>query len=187
MWAGSVRRRVVAEYPIAATTRSHYNYVNGDPLNATDPTGLRCWGWIAFGPFGCRSFVKGAVVAFNQAMQQLAIAQAAEGGVVPCTYHRLENATTQTPETGRLQRESGEIWGYTPTTGFQPAVQAYEGPLPEGAHGIEFVTYVDPSRTLPAPGGRTEVRWEPPVVPVEYDTTTRKDKAILRVIVTKLR
>lgn len=65
-------------------------------------------------------------------------------------YHRLESPT-QTPETARLQEESGEIWGHPPRYSDIPAVQAYTGPLPEGRRGIEFVTDVPPD-PLPAPG-----------------------------------
>src|SRR5947209_1015424 len=54
-------------------------------------------------------------------------------------YHRLESPT-QTPETARQQEQSGEIWGRAPQQSSIPAVQAYVGPLPVGARGIEFYT-----------------------------------------------
>jgi hypothetical protein len=41
--------------PMVATTLSPYGYVAGNPLNATDPTGLMCglWGAAAFWSSGC--------------------------------------------------------------------------------------------------------------------------------------
>jgi hypothetical protein len=59
-------------------------------------------------------------------------------------FHRLESPT-QTPDVARLQQRSGEIWGRTPKGGLEPTVQAYRGPLPEGARGIEFFTDVVPN------------------------------------------
>lgn len=60
-------------------------------------------------------------------------------------YHRLESPT-QSPAIARIQEQNGEIWGRPPYNGNIPAVQAYVGPLPEGARGIEFRTNVPPNR-----------------------------------------
>ncbi len=81
-------------------------------------------------------------------------------------FHRLESLT-QTPEVAQLQEQSGEIWGTTPRWGFEPTVQAYEGPLPEGARGVEFNTEFGPNRSAPpgqawwqeGPGVRVEGDW----------------------------
>jgi RHS repeat-associated protein len=58
-------------------------------------------------------------------------------------YHRLESPT-QSPKVARLQETSGEIWGRAPRGSDIPKVQAYAGPLPPGARGIEFTTSVAP-------------------------------------------
>jgi hypothetical protein len=54
-------------------------------------------------------------------------------------YYRLESPT-QTPDIARQQKQSGEIWGRSPQQSTIAAVQAYIGPLPAGARGIEFYT-----------------------------------------------
>ncbi|MGH9125385.1 MAG: hypothetical protein ACRDZ8_11770 [Acidimicrobiales bacterium] len=55
-------------------------------------------------------------------------------------FHRLESPT-QTPEVAVLQQDSGEIWRRASRWGTgEPVVQAWNGPLPEGARGIEFYT-----------------------------------------------
>jgi hypothetical protein len=67
------------------------------------------------------------------------------------TYHRRESPT-QTPEVARLQEESLEIWGTPPKNINQsdiPKVQAYEGPLPADARGIEFTTDIGPDPCTP--------------------------------------
>ena len=61
------------------------------------------------------------------------------------TYHRLESPT-QPPEVAAQQVASGEVWGRPPRGSYIPKVQAYSGPLPEGARGIEFTTDVPPDR-----------------------------------------
>ena len=58
-------------------------------------------------------------------------------------FHRIETPT-QTAEVAHLQELVGEIWGATPRDGFEPTVQAFRGPLPAGARGIEFWTYARP-------------------------------------------
>jgi hypothetical protein len=67
----------------------------------------------------------------------------------PCTpaygpFHRLESPT-QTPETAGLQQQNGELWGKTARYSSVPSVKAYNGPLPDGARGVEFYTDVPPS------------------------------------------
>jgi len=60
-------------------------------------------------------------------------------------FHRLESLT-QTPEVAQLQEESGEIWGRASRWGTgEPVVQAWNGPLPEGARGVEFFTNAPPT------------------------------------------
>ncbi|WP_214409289.1 polymorphic toxin-type HINT domain-containing protein [Sphaerisporangium fuscum] len=58
-------------------------------------------------------------------------------------FHRIET-DSQPVEAARMQVESQEMWGRTPAGGLAPTVQAYHGPLPEGARGIEFYTTVRP-------------------------------------------
>ncbi|MGW7531333.1 WXG100-like domain-containing protein [Amycolatopsis sp. NPDC054798] len=58
-------------------------------------------------------------------------------------YHRLESRT-QSAETAKLIEESSQVWGKTPRHGANPAVQAWNGPLPPGKRGVEFYTDVKP-------------------------------------------
>ncbi|WP_409464318.1 hypothetical protein [Amycolatopsis sp. GA6-003] len=58
-------------------------------------------------------------------------------------YHRLESPS-QSPETARLIEESNEVWGRTPRHGSNPAVRAWNGPLPPDRRGVEFYTDVKP-------------------------------------------
>ncbi|MFB9924356.1 hypothetical protein ACFORO_10775 [Amycolatopsis halotolerans] len=58
-------------------------------------------------------------------------------------YHRLESRS-QSPETAKLIEESNEVWGRTPRHGSNPAVQAWNGPLPSDRRGVEFYTDVKP-------------------------------------------
>jgi len=58
-------------------------------------------------------------------------------------YHRYQ----QDPSLAAKQQASGEIWGRAARNVFAseiPKVKAYEGPLPPGERGIEFVTDVSP-------------------------------------------
>jgi hypothetical protein len=68
-------------------------------------------------------------------------------------YHRV-SSPTQSFQDAKLQRRSGELWGYTARGGRFPEVKAYRGPLPAGATGLEFRAPVVPGHTF----GR-EVRW----------------------------
>jgi hypothetical protein len=58
-------------------------------------------------------------------------------------YHRFESPT-QTPGTAIVQEKSLKIWGQPSKFVGTPYVQAYKGPLPKGARGIEFRTNVAP-------------------------------------------
>ncbi len=72
-------------------------------------------------------------------------------GNVPVIYgpfHRVESPT-QTPEVARLIIESGRLFGQgqRQVGGGRgiPVVQAYNGPLPAGVRGIEFMTPIRPA------------------------------------------
>jgi hypothetical protein len=90
----------------------------------------------------------------------------------PRVYHRLESPT-QTAIDAREQAASMEIWGYPPFGSDIPKVKAYEGPLPDGKRGIEFLTSIPPDSGAP----RGQAYWfrEKPGVRLEAD------RAILRV------
>jgi len=66
-------------------------------------------------------------------------------------FHRLESPT-QTQETAALQVQSQEVWGQPSRFSDIPAVKAYNGPLPNGARGIEFTTVVRPTPGATTPG-----------------------------------
>ena len=72
-------------------------------------------------------------------------------------YHRLQS-TTQTAEHAALQEQSGELWSRTNRGGHGPSVDAYLGPLPPGARGVEFTTDTPPDTGTP-PG---YARWTGP-------------------------
>ncbi|NYV74335.1 RHS repeat-associated core domain-containing protein [Streptomyces sp. UH6] len=75
-------------------------------------------------------------------------------------FHRKESPT-QTPEHARLQQESGELWGgVSPRLGGEEAARAHDGPLPEGARGVEFYTTIRPRPTFAG-----QVWWEVGKVP----------------------
>ena len=78
----------------------------------------------------------------NLATEAAGLADDAAGSYGP--FHRLESPT-QTPATAALQEANGEVWGATARGGLNPAVKAYQGPLPPGARGVEFTTPVRPS------------------------------------------
>jgi RHS repeat-associated protein len=64
-------------------------------------------------------------------------------------FHRLESPT-QTPAVAALIEQSGELWGTSMRQvgggrSMIPVAQAYTGPLPQGARGIEFYTTVAPA------------------------------------------
>lgn len=72
-------------------------------------------------------------------------------------YHRLKSPT-QSDSTALKQHRSSEIWGRPRRDSDIPQVQAYVGPLPPNAGGIEFTTPVRPDGGTP-PG---QVRWTGP-------------------------
>jgi hypothetical protein len=58
-------------------------------------------------------------------------------------FHRIQSA-----KLNDLVEKTGRIWGRPARNIFQtpfPAAKAWIGSLPEGAHGIEFFTPVEPS------------------------------------------
>ena len=70
--------------------------------------------------------------------------------------YRLQSST-QSDEVAKKQQESNEIWGRARCQSDIPQVQqAYLGPLPEGADGIEFTTTVAPDQ------GTVNARWTGP-------------------------
>ena len=72
-------------------------------------------------------------------------------------FHRLRS-TTQTDEVAAQQSESLEVWGRPRQYSNIPQVQAYMGPLPATAAGVEFYS-LPPPDTGTAPG---HVRWTGP-------------------------
>ncbi|MBS1955277.1 MAG: hypothetical protein JST89_13915 [Cyanobacteria bacterium SZAS-4] len=64
----------------------------------------------------------------------------------PGRYHRLESPT-QSPAVARTQETTREIWGKVNRGGMEPTVDAYRGPLPKTARGVEFMT-----DAVPRPG-----------------------------------
>ena len=88
---------------------------------------------------------KGAKLAYKGAKA------ADDAGGAAQKFHRLESPT-QTPATARQQVASQEIWGKTPRGGIHPTVQAYRGPLPRGARGVEFETDVPTNNPHGPPG-----------------------------------
>jgi hypothetical protein len=92
-------------------------------------------------------------------------------------FHRLENDFTQTGQDARAQEESHELWGHVPRYGYlDPVVQAYDGPLPKGARGVEFVTDVEPDADS-APG-RADWRGPRKGVVIEGDVAKLRIRVI---------
>jgi len=72
---------------------------------------------------------------------------------MPPVYHRLESPS-QSAEVAETQESSGEIWGTynRDMMGCRspfPSVDAYVGPLPKGARGIEFTSEIPPDPGTP--------------------------------------
>lgn len=96
-------------------------------------------------------------------------------------YHRRESRT-QTPDVAAEQERTGELWGTynrdmmggrSPI----PSVDAFVGPLTDGARGIEFVTDVPPDPVTPP----WRARWTGPRDGVEI----RSDYAVISVRITR--
>lgn len=70
------------------------------------------------------------------------------------SFHRVENATTQTKVIAKMQELSREIWGLPARGSAQPSVKAYPGSLSD-RRGVQFTTDVEPM-----PGSSpNEARW----------------------------
>ena len=67
-------------------------------------------------------------------------------------YYRT--GSTQDDATTRKQLASGEVWGGANRGSDTPSVDAWDGPLPAGRHGIEFYTDVPPSPGSPSQRAR---------------------------------
>jgi hypothetical protein len=91
-------------------------------------------------------------------------------------FHRLQSPT-QDNHTAQLQVQSQEIWGRARRGSDIPQVQAYTGPLPMGANGIEFTTRVAPDPQQP-PG---QARWTGP----RPGVTIQDDFCRISVVITK--
>jgi hypothetical protein len=113
------------------------------------------FGYVAIGLLGGGAGAAGevadgtATVEEVEAGEQAVNAADVGGGGAGSEYgpfYRLESPT-QTPETAALQESSGEIWGHSAQGSDIPSVKAYNGPLPEGARGIEFTTDTPPTPT----------------------------------------
>jgi hypothetical protein len=90
-------------------------------------------------------------------------------------YHRLKSPS-QTKEDALKQQESMTIEGYAPRNINQshiPKAKAYDGPLPEGAEGIEFATDIAPDGC----GRPGEPCWSGPRLGV----TVSEDRAKLKI------
>jgi RHS repeat-associated protein len=103
----------------------------------------------------------------------------AGAGDVKGIFHRLESPT-QTPADAKAIESSGELWGYPARGSDIPSVKAYNGPLPEGARGIEFTTPVTPTTTTRGTPG-SPAQWYPGTPGVKVEA----DKAKIPVCVTK--
>ena len=99
-------------------------------------------------------------------------------------YHRIENPFTQTKDLAQQQKISGRILGRAPRFGITPCVTAYFGPLPDGLHGIEFVTDVPHDATHSTP---TRAYWYFPNTPgVRLVRLNGEDFAWIPAVVTRI-
>ncbi len=95
-------------------------------------------------------------------------------------FHRLESPT-QTAEDAAHQEDSREIWGRVGRYELAPSVKAYDGPLPENARGVEFMTSVEPDPATP-PGrvswraGREGVRLDGEFAKIPARITKNRQK-----------
>lgn len=87
---------------------------------------------------------------------------------MPPTYHRKESPS-QTKDDAFKERDTGELWGRTSRYGgLEARVEAYDGPLPQGAFGVEFTTEAMPDKGA-VPG--CPVWSKPPAVDVIGELT----------------
>ena len=97
-------------------------------------------------------------------------------------FNRRENARTQPKSLAPIQVASGEIWGRTRNSGFEPSVQAYTGKLND-SRGIEFTTLIDPH----SDGSPFEVSWYLTSTPgVEHRCKDGEDFACIKATVKNL-
>ncbi|MDP3711517.1 MAG: hypothetical protein Q8R60_03405 [Mycobacteriales bacterium] len=99
-------------------------------------------------------------------------------------YYRL-HSLTQTDADAELIKRTGRLRGYPSRfSGDRPLAQAYYGPLPPGASGIEFVTSVQPDRN----GDPVEANWSGwrHDVTLGHDPTRDEDYAEIPVEVTRI-
>lgn len=94
-------------------------------------------------------------------------------------FHRLESPT-QTAADAKTIESSGELWGNPARGSDIPSVKAYNGPLPDGAQGIEFTTPVTPSTVTRGTRG-SPAYWFPGTKGVKVE----EGKAMIPVRVTK--
>jgi RHS repeat-associated protein len=173
---------------------SPYNYVEGDPVSYSDPFGLcppvaSClrlafFSAAADGPAPIGDVIAvgllgtAVVLAMKDAVGDLALptsrAEPREREA-PDVFHRLESPT-QTVADAMAQQASRELWGKGYRDSGVPYVQAYTGPLPPGARGIEFVTsaqgfkYSKPGAVMFVPG-QPGVRLEDGVAKIDIIVT----------------
>lgn len=99
-------------------------------------------------------------------------------------YYRL-HSLTQTDADAELIKRTGRLRGYPSRfSGDRPLVQAYYGPLPPGASGIEFLTSVPPDRN----GDPVEANWSGwrDDVTLGHDPKRDEDYAEIPVEVTRI-
>jgi CubicO group peptidase (beta-lactamase class C family) len=74
----------------------------------------------------------------------------------PAKYGPFHHRAQTDDDAHKIQR-TGELWGWPRMGSSTPQPQAYYGPLPQGAIGIEFYTNAKPhGRTVPG-----HARWWP--------------------------
>jgi RHS repeat-associated protein len=78
-------------------------------------------------------------------------------------YHRVQTES-QSFNTSLLQEASRQIWGSYGNYGYEPSVKAFNGPLPPGEQGIEFISIVPVNQGSP-PRINQEVHWTPDTPP----------------------
>jgi RHS repeat-associated protein len=143
-----------------------YGFAAGDPVSYSDPYGL-CPCVLAI-PLAIGALstletvavlgVTGVLVAahIHSGPRAIAAARSIAGSATSTqsdrrdprpVYHRKVSAV----ETAQVL-QSGEVWGRPPRNFIQsdiPKVQAFNGPLPPGQSGYEFVTDVEPDKGTP--------------------------------------